>query len=102
MTTTTDAPDWRELVEADGADPGIVYLCGDTWVELRALTGALGVQAGVDKNGTAWWHPNGSPAHGSRRCTTPRDAIRAALAWLRETLDREIAERHAARGRLGK
>ena len=106
MTTLTvneraEAPDWRALAEAEGADPGIAWLShhpDDCWLIPHGSAAiGRGLHLRIYRDGDRWTvtiAPNNDHA-------TARDALRAALAWLRETLDREIAERVAARGRLG-
>ena len=109
MTTITvneraEAPDWRALAEAEGAGPGVITFGGRATCDLEISAICMMIwrlpATALVPNPRWAWRPRNRDGD-LVTADTPALALRAALAWLRETLDREIAERVAARGRLG-
>ena len=104
MTTITvneraEAPDWRALAEAEGAGPGALDFHDESPTSVRICFEHKRIT--VWTSGRNDWHWRNYDEKRPEVFSSATAALRAALAWLRETLDREIAECQAARGRLG-
>ena len=96
----TAAPDWRALAAAEGADPDALSFDDGGASGIRFVFEHKFITVWTSGRGNWRWRNYDDMR--PEVFSSPAAALSAAIAWLRETLDREIAERVAARGRLGK